>query len=343
MKPKIIAWHIMLIILFTGCGGPAFQGKVKPVKFVGDGKYDTQFPAEAAQSLQNIINSTKKVYSQAQYRVHKFDVSRKLLPRDITKELMKNPDKVEFMQTSVVGTGTIILNNYRRLALISCAHVFEKPDTLFSYYNMKDRNEPDYIESVAIKERQDNFVNDIPGIRFLDILAIDEEEDVAILGKKFLTDNPLVPHIYYPFGNAKELEWGTLVYIIGFPGGFHQITTGLVSEPNRDGNGDFLMDSNFNKGFSGGIILAIRDGMPNFEIVGIATSTSGEERKVLTPGTDREYIEGEVYTDIPYVQVQSHIKYGITFATSSESILDLLRKKQYDLLREGYDFSAFMK
>jgi hypothetical protein len=340
MKLKVVAAHLLAMLAITSCAGPTYRSDVN---VSGDGLYDTHFPANAAKSLEHIIKATKKVYSQAQYKVHKFEAGRKLLHRDITRELMKNPDTVEYMQTSVVGTGTVILNTQRRLALISCSHVFEKPDTLFSYYNTKSSEEPDYIASIAIKERQDNFVNDIPGVRHLDILAIDEEADIAILGKKFLTDGPPIPYLYYPFGQAKELQWGTLVYIVGFPGGFHQITTGLVSEPNRDGKGGFLLDSNFNKGFSGGIVLALRDGVPNFEIVGIATSTSGEDRTVLVPNDDREYIEGEIYMEAPYIGVQSNIKYGITFATSSERIMDLLRRKQYDLKREGYDFSGLLR
>jgi hypothetical protein len=64
---------------------------------------------------------------------------------------------------------------------------------------------------------------------------------------------------------------------------------------------------------------------------------------VLVPNDDREYIEGEIYMEAPYIGVQSNIKYGITFATSSERIMDLLRRKQYDLKREGYDFSGLLR
>jgi hypothetical protein len=130
MKLKVVAAHLLATLAITSCAGPTYRSDVN---VSGDGLYDTHFPANAAKSLEHIIKATKKVYSQAQYKVHKFEAGRKLLHRDITRELMKNPDTVEYMQTSVVGTGTVILNTQRRLALISCSHVFEKPDTLFSY------------------------------------------------------------------------------------------------------------------------------------------------------------------------------------------------------------------
>ncbi|MCK9203995.1 MAG: hypothetical protein M0P58_06080 [Bacteroidales bacterium] len=41
-----------------------------------------------------------------------------------------------------------------------------------------------------------------------------------------------------------------------------------------------------NKGFNGGTILAVRDGIPNFELVGLVKSISTKREYVLCPRND---------------------------------------------------------
>ena len=45
----------------------------------------------------------------------------------------------------------------------------------------------------------------------------------------------------------------------------------------------FLVDAVFNRGYSGGIVLAIRDGVPNFELVGLVKSVPAEYEYVMKP------------------------------------------------------------
>ena len=65
--------------------------------------------------------------------------------------------------------------------------------------------------------------------------------------------------------------------------GHKMITRGIVSNTRDDKSDSFLIDALFNRGFSGGIILAIRDGVPNFELVGMAKSVSAKNEYLLTP------------------------------------------------------------
>ena len=48
----------------------------------------------------------------------------------------------------------------------------------------------------------------------------------------------------------------------------------------------FMVDAMFSRGFSGGIVLAIRDGVPNFELVGMIKLVSAHSSFVLTPEKD---------------------------------------------------------
>ncbi|MCK7529466.1 MAG: hypothetical protein MZV64_73895 [Ignavibacteriales bacterium] len=47
------------------------------------------------------------------------------------------------------------------------------------------------------------------------------------------------------------------------------VTKAIVSNPSRDESGSFLVDAVVNNGMSGGLVLAIKDGVPNFEMVGM--------------------------------------------------------------------------
>jgi len=198
-----------------------------------------------------------------------------------------------------------------------------------------------------VKERQSNYAASIPGVHNLEILAFDKGSDLAVLGQK-ISGQPVynVSVFQYPFGKAKELEWGDFVYLFGYPAGHQIITKGIVSSPNRDKNGSFLTDAIFNKGFSGGIILGIRDGVPNFELVGMATLVPARQQYYITPVKEGEILDFE--QNVPfkgdvYVESRTDIIYGIAPAISVECIAWFLEKNQQKLLEMGYDVRSFLE
>ena len=68
---------------------------------------------------------------------------------------------------------------------------------------------------------------------------------------------------------------------MGFPMNYKMVSNAIVSSPNYDGKGGFLIDAVVNKGFSGGVVLAIKDGIPNFELVGIIRAVPEENEYLL--------------------------------------------------------------
>ena len=87
----------------------------------------------------------------------------------------------------------------------------------------------------------------------MEVLAIDRKSDIAILGKEIEGEKPNNIKVFpYLMGDSKELEWGSFVYIMGFPLGHAMITRGIVSDPYKIRKGSFLIDAVFNQGFSGG-------------------------------------------------------------------------------------------
>ncbi len=308
---------------------------------LADGKYDSEFPyKDCSKQLTEIVETVKMINATAFYKTYTFGEKSKIQVKDINETVLKEKTiQTVFPHSSVVGTATVIYYQDQQVALLTCAHIIDFPDTMVSFYS-KDENGKGFVQSISIKERQVNFVKDLPEGGELEILAIDNAQDIAILGKKF-DHKPETPVsvFNYPIGRSKDLNWGTFIYIVGYPMGFKMITKGTVSSPNRDKRGGFLTDASFNRGFSGGIILAIRDGVPNFELVGMAKSVPANYSYVLTPS--KEFELSEYSPSIPYegemfVELKADLKYGITNSISTESISELIRKNRQTFVDKGY-------
>ncbi|MDW7681548.1 MAG: serine protease, partial [bacterium] len=306
-----------------------------------DGKYDSEFPYKnCSQELKEITDAVRKVFCKAHYKNHIFKIEQKIRRQDLNENTLKNAHRIIFLDKTVSGTGTVIFADMEKAAVLSCAHIFAKPDTIISYFSDDYLSPERYIQSVAIKIRQENLVFGFPGDADCDILLRDALNDIVILAKSF--DEPLTEPIAvfnYPTGNAHELEWGSFVYLVGYPKGYKIVTKGIVSNPNRDRRGSFLVDALFNTGMSGGILLGIRDGVPNFELVGMTTSTAADYSTVLVPERRvQDYDETIPYDGTIYVNNRKEISYGITFATPVEAILELIKENEKFLIQQGYQF-----
>jgi hypothetical protein len=153
------------------------------------------------------------------------------------------------------------------------------------------------------------------------------------------------PVFNYPLGLAKELDWGSFVYVFGFPINYQMVTKAIVSNPNRDEYGSFLVDAVINNGMSGGMVLAIRDGVPNFEMVGIIQWVPEVEENILAP---RKLKNNESYNPIipyegeEYVKRFSQIRYGIARVISVEAIKNFFQENREILYEKKYYFEKFM-
>jgi hypothetical protein len=245
---------------------------------------------------------------------------------------------------STSGTATIVLKQDHRLALLTCAHILDSPDTLISYFAPTAEEPVPMIKSIAIKEKQQIFIKNLSGCGSFSILAIDREADLAIVGKECEESIDSLSVFGFKRGNSGELEWGSFVYILGYPLGSLMVTKGIVSDPNSDQKGSFTVDALLNKGCSGGIILAIRDGIPNFEMVGIVKSLSTRLAYYLKPEQEIHafhYNEFIPYSGNIYVGTNESINYGINYVISSGEITAFYKKHRIALHRLGYQMDDF--
>lgn len=335
---------IILFIVLQSCSEKILH-TVYPT--LSDGKYDSEFPyRSSSKQLKDISKCIKKVSSIAFYDIYEFDYEQKIKKSDLNEELIKNASKrSDVNNESIVGSATVIYKDESKIALLTCAHVISLQDTIFALFQVED--DPSYyVKSVSIKKHQKIFLPEFMSDESFEILAIDKKKDLAILG---LYRSPDLDYLNlkvfdYPIGKAKNLEWGNFVYIMGYPMGYQMLTRGLVSRPERMTKDNFLIDAVFNHGFSGGAVLAVKDGVPNFEIVGIAKSASASYDNIITP----EISEGKmIYSEnLPYygklqVKTKESIKYGVTFSITMESIKRFYQKHKNEIIEKGYNLDDF--
>ncbi len=330
---------LVLCILGLSCSSSPERG-ASPV--VRDGRYDSEFPSlRSSRQLEQIAETVKMITAIAYYRTFAIELAEHIQKTDVTPEFLEAREKdAIYVNKSLSGTATIIWAEGRRVALLTCAHIVAFPDTEITYHIGPDRRPTPFLKTFSIKERQMNFVGILPEGGDLEILAIDRGADVAIMGKLFEQSPSIpIPVFSYPVGRASDLEWGTFVYLFGYPSGYRIVTSGLVSNPNRDKRGSFLLDAVIGGGFSGGIAVAVRDGVPNFELVGMVKMVSARTSYVLRPQTDDSAVEYDPtvpYTGEVYVDRHTDIEYGVSQAVPVEAVLEVLEANRASLVAQGF-------
>ena len=333
-------------LLLNDCSTTSYK-EIYPI--LRDGKYDSEFPYKgASDELREISKTVQRIHSTTFYKTYTFDQT-----INLTKENLKNADfrslaiSEGYADQSTSGTGTTIYFDQGKVAILTCAHIVQFPDTVISYLPNDEGNFTKYVQTIFIKERQAIYVAGFPEGSEFELLVADKKSDLALIGKdyKILSDLRF-PVFTYPTGKAKELDWGSFVYLFGYPINYQMVTKAIVSNPNRDEYGSFLVDAVVNNGMSGGIVLAIRDGVPNFEMVGMIQWVPEEEENILVPqklNNNARYSPIVPYKGEEYVKRFSSIRYGIARVISSEAILEFLRENKKILNGKKYYLDTFIK
>jgi hypothetical protein len=339
---KIIKFLILLIpLLFFSCS--TSYKNVFPT--LNDGKYDSEFPyIRSSEQLEEISNTIQRINCIAFYNSYQLKEGSQVRKSELTeKSINKNLKGNVFYERTSSGTATILSNENGYVALLTAAHIISFPDTIVTYFSDPKGFYTDYIESISIKQNQKNYIAGFPNGSEVNILLINEDEDIALLGNKYKPSFSITLHVFnYPNGNAKELEWGNFVYFLGYPLNYKMISKGIVSSPSYDKEGSFLIDGVVNRGYSGGIVLAIRDGVPHFELVGIIQWMPEETYPVLTPPKSlTNYNELIPYHGDEYVDQLKLYKYGITKVIPINIIKDFIKKNENYLMEKGYNLKNF--
>ncbi len=310
----------------------------------GTGEYITSHPVgNASHHLERIQRSIKRITSTSYYETYLFDPESRIVPEDIARAHSLRPIAETVIQSHTTSSGTAIVIHNRDdlVGMVTARHVITSPDTLYEY---RETGQP-YLNSITIKINQVNWLFDAPYVGTFEVLVTDDLADLAFIGARIdptSLDVPVREHFPvfpYPFGRPDRLRVGTFTYSFGYPRGYPMVTTAIVSQASRDRHHSFVTDGLFNPGFSGGAVVAINGGLPAFEWVGMARSTSASRDWYLVPEEDeaREHLAQLPFTGDVFVKEVATIHYGITHVVSITKVREMLEQNAIYLLGRGYN------
>ena len=344
MESKMLRYFLilLLLLLFLNCSKTVFVDS----DHIIDNKYDSEFPnVPTSDYLEDINKSVMLVNVMVSYHVYDFLLEKGVTKKDLTEDKIEDLASARtYISSPASGTASIIYNYGYKIGLLSCAHIFNFPDTILINYYDENNDVLPYIQSAYFKVEQNIIVPGLPEMSGYEILASDVEKDIALIGKnysdsKMMAETPL----RYAKGKAKELKPGTFVFLFGYPRGIKMVSKAIVGQANKDSEHNFIIDAAVHNGISGGPVFALRDGPPNFEMVGMVFAIAGEMLQFLgpakldiyEPNKENKY-EGDIY-----LRSTRQIVYGVTYAISMESIEQFLMKNFEVFKNKGYNSNLF--
>jgi hypothetical protein len=321
---------LLCALLSGGCATRYVVGAAGPQAY-----YQTAWPMhDVSRDLESAFRSVKRIQSTGYYDTFRFGIQ-----DSVTREALRLPatyrralERSTFEHTKA-GTATAIARHGRNMRFITNAHVPRMPDTVISYFDAP-AGRPRHVESVAILRTQTNIIVGVPGASQFRVTASDSASDLALLGVEVDGSMlPGVPVLRIRAGDPARLSWGSFVYVLGYPRGYMMVTRAIVSNPGQGRDDSFLLDGLFNRGISGGLVLAVRGDTGELEWVGLANAASAQSELVLVPERRTVYEQGILlpYEGRLFVEEIRRIDYGITFTVPMAAIERFLRTAGYPL------------
>jgi S1-C subfamily serine protease len=298
--------------------------------------YQTAHPLrDTSRELERIFLSVKRIQVTGYYRTYRFAAADSITKNDLQRPATYSRAIEQFtFDHTRAGTATIVSHTGRLLSLITNEHVTRMPDTVFAYFaspgdDLARNGTGRLLESVAIRTRQRNVVLGLAEPEAFRIIARDSALDIAVIGVDLKLDDPGdIRVLNVRRGDSSRLVWGSFVYVLGYPRGFPMVTRAIVSDPNRGRDNSFLLDGLFNRGISGGLILAVRGDTEELEWVGMAMAASAQHEFILFPEDGRVEETGMLmpYEGRLHIERVTRIDYGITFSVPMTSIHRFMRR-----------------
>lgn len=333
---KQIRWSVlffMLFVIITGCSGVRQAG----IGGGDDGFYKNHLESQAVRDgIDEGFRSVVRIQNNVIYRTYQFYIDEMPLRSELEGQNLSDVAVESYLDDqSSAGTAIVLSENRGKFAMLTAAHTVVYPDTIWHYRTEADNNMDRYVEAVSVRESVNYILLNEKGVIKLDLIANDVNRDLAIMTNSEAQENLMRP-LSLPIGRPDELDWGDVVYAMGYPKGAKMVTMSTASRSDHPTR-SILLDASFNRGFSGGAIFAVRDDGSGLEFIGIVTSALGESETYLAPTENR----GEEYDpDVPYsgdifVRTAPRINYGITNAVDTNVIEEFLRRNRDQLSEAG--------
>ncbi len=240
----------------------------------------------------------------------------------------------EISSESVSGTAIVLSTTSEICGMITCAHIVDFPDTLYTYHDLNKT----IIRSVSIKQEQNIYESGKSLQNDIEIIAMDAKTDLAFLKRTIPATQVIPPPFSLKKGKVEKLQWGSKIYVLGYSLGKFLITEGIVSV-DKSMSKRFISDALFNKGISGSPVFGIQEGSTDYVWLGMASSSASQSFDYLEP---KESTLGfpisnkEVY-EAAVVKNKQLINYGVTYSISIEEIVTFVDNNKLAINLAGFD------
>lgn len=334
-----ISLFAMMFLIMAGC-----KSVEQPLRETVDtGYYQNVLGSDLVrEQITRSFDSVRRIQNNVIYRTYQFDPEQ--LPRRSELQNVSFSDVATRSQTdshSTAGTATILHSRGGRALMLTAAHTVVQPDTIW-HYQVGTTHQPEpVVEAVSVKESVNKFVFSDGGIVMIELVSHDSRRDLALMiTQEDVANTDNLKQLELRGGNFSELQWGDIVFAMGYPRGVQMVSQGVVSRSNHPIR-RITLDLSINRGFSGGPAFAVRnDG--GLEMIGIITSAMGTREFYLTPG---EQLEEDFNPELPYsgeifVGSSQRIYYGITHVVDIEQIRAFMLENFTLLRRYGISITG---
>lgn len=330
---------VLTLGFLAGCSGGLIPGTGT------QSHYQTHFPQyDTAGELERVFDSVKRILAEATYETYLYPLDSAPTEADLADPEFRiaAPDTV-LSQENRAATAIVLGRRGRRFTLLTVDHGTHFPDTLVAYFPRESPGgvEARRVERISVKTSEVFWIFGLPDLGSFQVLARSPLDDLALLGVEYPAG--LEPGerrvLRLAAGDSERLSWGSFVYVMGHPLGYPMVTRGIVSDPGDLVVGSFLVDGLWNRGMSGGPILAIRGDGSGVEWVGLAQAAVASPEVRLRPEqADLEPEElGRTYDGPLYLDQLRRIQYGITLSIPMRTIRSFLTRERETVNALGYD------
>lgn len=324
-----------------------------------DGLYDSQLPAvttESRRAFDRLFASTVKVTWTPEYRTTHYhhDLDRNRQPfSDPTSptgfRLLRGEAGISVSRDaySIVGSGVLIARRATGMGMdagvvLTVAHVVTAPDTVRSYL-WDERGQPTgVLTSISVKVSDFVFITGRSGVHAgASVRKVDREQDLALLTASIPAAVGGLEDFSFKVGDSSELDWGNIAYLLGYPHGQAQLTWGIVSRGER--KGDFIVGATVNLGYSGGPVIAVRDGLPHLELVGLCKGAAVNKIRYVAPNdllSEGVRMTPRLIEETTVKEVRQ-IEYGTAFVAPISAIRRFVLEAREVFTEKGIDVLTY--
>lgn len=337
MESRIFPFFLMLVFLaLSSCRSPRPLSSPR----TNTDHYTTVFPRnEISDQLTDARNSILRIVSTAFYDDYIFEEGALTMDDFENYNWRSSVSEHNTSRQSTAGTSIVLDKKSDGLLLVTCAHVITSPDTMITVYDGR-KEKGNYIQSISIKNRQNNITMAGPSFKKFEVLSIDENYDIALLAVDVENANELdLQEIDMPIGNSDDIRMGSQLYILGYPRGYLMVNRGIASRETNQYSNFFVTNALFNPGISGGLVVASKDNFRSFEWVGMARSASASNENILVPAPGYNFGGTPTpYYGRTFVQRKTRISYGITQTITINTIKRFLEDNEDKISDLGFSY-----